>query len=213
MTLNVNETSASQQGSSSTIPHTHITLPSCSKQIPSLRSLLLDPVSFFNPFPSPLLHCCILLARPVSLGPSSSALPRMATTVQNEQVYDGNKSVGVAVSLYSQYSFPNTCLSCSIFSPLGARCLRYALVNFCFGHVCYSRGMYHFTRQSRLEFCSWLTYLPLPLPPSPTSQPRPSFILRCQWCGVAALPTKRFSFAHTSQCTFFAFFFATSFKA
>ena len=53
--------------------------------------------------------------------------------------------------LYFQYPFLNTCLSCPT-SPLGARCLRYALVDFCFGHVCYSRSTYHFTRQFRLEF-------------------------------------------------------------
>jgi hypothetical protein len=76
----------------------------------------------------------------------------MATKVQTEQVYGGNQSAGVAVSLLPIFFLKYLLIVSPHFLPLGARRLRYALAGFRFGHVRCPRGMYHFTRQMKREF-------------------------------------------------------------
>ena len=91
MWVNLKETSASQDGLA---PRLHLHY-SYNTALP----LLTESFSFSNPFPVSLLHFHFLLARPATLGPTSFPLPPyMATKLQTEQLYDGNQSVGVAVS-------------------------------------------------------------------------------------------------------------------
>jgi hypothetical protein len=121
----------------------------------------------------------------------------MATTPQTEQTYSGREFAGVAVSP-SPSTPSQTRLLDTYLYPLGARRLRYALVNHRLEHVRYPRSMYRRAREVELA-CVWLT---LGLG-----------VLRCQQYAVSVHPTKRSSFAHTLGYTSFPFSYATLFKA